>query len=211
MLRLSPGASLEVFDGEGGRYRAVLAEDGALALSGREETSAPRAPIVLAQALIKGDKMELVVQKATELGASAIAPFSSERSVVQLTAARARDRVVRWQRIAEAAARQCGRADVPTVHGVGTLSDVLARGRSIGARSIVLWEREKSRRLAQAAAEADALLVAVGPEGGFSDAEIERARAAGACTASLGERILRSETAPIAALSVLLFLAGELG
>jgi 16S rRNA (uracil1498-N3)-methyltransferase len=211
VLRLSPGAVLEVFDGAGGRYRATLREDGALALGEREEGPA-RAAIVLAQALVKGDKMDLVAQKATELGASAVVPFESERSVVRLSGARAEERVRRWQKIAEEAARQCGRADVPRVHPVMSLAGALEVGRSLGARCIVLWEREKSCRLGQAAAEAAGpLLIAAGPEGGFSDGEIEEARAAGALTASLGARVLRSETAPLAALSVLLFLAGELG
>lgn len=211
VLRLSPGATLEVFDGAGGRYRATLGEDGALALGEREE-GAGRAAIVLAQALVKGDKMDLVVQKATELGASAVAPFESERSVVRLSGARAEERVRRWQKIAEEAARQCGRADVPRVHPVMSLAGALEVGRSLGARCIVLWEREKFCRLGQAAAEAAGpLLIAAGPEGGFSDGEIEGARASGAVTASLGARVLRSETAPLAALSVLLFLAGELG
>jgi 16S rRNA (uracil1498-N3)-methyltransferase len=213
VLRLSPGASLEVFDGEGGRYRARLCEDGALALGPREASPAPRSAIALAPALVKGEKMELVIQKATELGAFAVAPWESERSVVRLAGARARERVERWQKIAQAAARQCGRADVPRVHDIASLDDVLALGRSLGAQAIVLWEQERNLRLSQAAAEAPpgALFLLVGPEGGFTEGEIARARASGARTATLGERVLRAETAPLAALSVLLFLAGELG
>lgn len=212
VLRLSPGARLEAFDGAGGRYRATLEEGGALSLGEREEEVGPRAAIALAQALVKGDKMDLVVQKATELGASAVVPFEAERSVVRLSGARAEERVRRWQKIADEAARQCGRADVPRVHPVASLAGVLDLGRSLGARCVFLWEKEQACRLAQAAASgAGPILVATGPEGGFTEGEIEQARAAGALTASLGARVLRTETAPLAALSVLMFLAGELG
>ncbi len=211
VLRLEPGAALEVFDGEGGLHAARLAADGSLELGPRQQVAARR-PIVLAQALAKGEKMELVVQKATELGATAIAPFSSERAVVKLEGTKASERVERWERIAQAAARQCQRADVPPVWPIASFAALLERARGEGLTALVLYEQERSARLGQAAAQlAGPLLVAVGPEGGFSDSEAALARQMGAQLVGLGPLILRTETAGLAALSVLQFLGGDLG
>ena len=116
VLRLAPGAPVELFDGRGGAWEATI-EPGfaALALGARREALAAGPAITLLFALAKGEKNDLVVQKATELGVARLCPWSAERSVVKLDAAKGRERAERWRRIAEEAARQCGRADVPEV------------------------------------------------------------------------------------------------
>jgi 16S rRNA (uracil1498-N3)-methyltransferase len=211
VLRLREGDELEVFDGAGGRYRATLEADASLRLGPSSADEPSRAPIALAQALAKGDKMELVIEKATELGVAEILPFASERSVVRLEGRRAEERVERWRRIAAAAARQCGRADIPAVQHVGTLESVLDSASRQGARPLFLWERERERRLSHALADFDGpVVLIVGPEGGFSDAEAKLARARGAEPVSLGVRVLRTETVALAALAVAQFLRGEL-
>jgi 16S rRNA (uracil1498-N3)-methyltransferase len=213
VLRLSPGACLEVFDMVGGRYRARLVSEQELELSAREADEAGERTIVLAQALIRGEKMDYVVQKATELGVSAFAPFGAARSVVKLEGGRSGGRVQRWQRIAEEAARQCGRARVPAVHPVGKgLAAVLERARADAWTTLVLFEGERSRGLAAALGEAPGpLLLCVGPEGGFAPEEVDLARRLGAQTVGLGEAVLRAETAGLAALTIARFLEGRLG
>lgn len=210
VLRLRPGDALEVFDGKGGSYPAKVLEDGALALGERSAEAAASAPLVLAQGLAKGEKMDLVVEKATELGATEIAPIATERSIVRLDPKRAEERVERWRRIAAAAARQCGRADVPTVRPVGTLAQLLDQAAERGETCLMLYERETELRLSRALLETEGPVVLItGPEGGFSEAEVELARSHGARTVSLGSRVLRTETVALAALAVAQMLRGE--
>src|SRR3954466_7094557 len=141
VLRLGPGAELEVFDGRGGRFRATLAASG-LEIGAALPSPGRRGDIVLAQALAKGEKMDLVVQKATELGAVRIVPLTTERSVVRLDADRGAARTARWRRIAEQAARQCGRADVPTIDGPGSWDAVFALLRDEPDRRGLLLDPE---------------------------------------------------------------------
>jgi 16S rRNA (uracil1498-N3)-methyltransferase len=211
VLRLQPGAELEVFDGRGGRFRATLAASG-LEIGAPLPSPGRRVDIVLAQALAKGEKMDLVVQKATELGAVRILPLTTERSVVRLDVDRGAARTARWRRIAEQAARQCGRADVPTIDGPGSWEAVFALLRDEPDRRGLLLDPEQAElRLGDAARGAPRLLVAVGPEGGFSPAERGRAIENGLLGVSLGRLVLRSETAGLAALAVVLHVHGELG
>lgn len=212
VLRLQPGAGFEVFDGLGGRYAATLGTDDAIALGPRQDEPTSGRTIVLAQALAKGEKMELVVQKATELGASGLAPFQAARCVVKLEGKKAEERVARWQRIAEEASRQCGRADVPAVQPIETFAGLLERSKAEGARTLVLFEQERALRLSRVLAESQGpVVIVVGPEGGFAPEEIALAEAKGAQAVTLGRRILRTETAGLAALAVARFLEGELG
>ena len=212
VLRLSPGSVLEVFDGKGNRYPARLADGGSLELGPCQPDGPALRTLVLAQALAKGEKMDLVVQKATELGASAIAPFAAARSVVRLDERRARERVERWRRIAREAARQCGRADAPAVRAVASLEGVLEQARAEGAAALVLHEGERKRRLSEALAEgAGPVVIVVGPEGGFATEELDAAWKLGASPVTLGRRVLRTETAGLAALAVARFLEGDLG
>jgi 16S rRNA (uracil1498-N3)-methyltransferase len=210
VLRLEPGAALEAFDGEGGVYPAVVAADGAsLTLGERADARAPGATVWLAFALAKGDRNELVVQKATELGASRLLPFEAERSVVRLDGARAAGRRERWSRIAAEAARQCGRADVPEVALPAALPRILAAAPSGFAR-VLFYEGGGEPLAAAAPPGASGYLALIGPEGGFSDAEVRACLDAGCRPATLGPRVLRAETAAILAAALLQHLYGDL-
>lgn len=216
VLRLRQGDGLEVFDGEGRAWEAVVAsigEDLARIELGEALRRSGAPPITLGQGLAKGDKLELVVQKATELGMSRFVPLQLERSVVRLDEAKGADRARRWRKIAEEAARQSGRADVPAVDEPQSLERFLAAAAERGEAVAVLYEGEREKRLGPwiAANLERPIALVVGPEGGFAPAEIERARAAGCAVLGLGPRILRTETAGVAALAVALHLAGELG
>jgi 16S rRNA (uracil1498-N3)-methyltransferase len=215
VLRLGPGDALEVFDGKGRAWEAEVLEvsrDSATVRLGPLRKASTGRHVSLLQALPKADKLELVLQKGTELGVHAFFPVVSERSVMRLTEAAAETRRVRWQRIADEAARQCGRADVPAVHPVeGLLAAVRALPPT--TRVLVLDEEERTLGLAQAAA-ADArapLALVVGPEGGLERAEVDALRELGAVSVSLGPLVLRTETAALAALAVLRHREGVLG
>jgi 16S rRNA (uracil1498-N3)-methyltransferase len=205
VLRLEPGARIEVFDGQGGRYDGIV-EQGfeAVRLGARQAAPPAAVEIALVVALAKGEKMDLVVQKATELGAARILPFAAERSVVRLEPAKGEERAARWRRIAEEAARQCGRADVPEVRPPAALAGALA-DLAPGTRAFVF--HPGAGRLAGAA---PSLAAVVGPEGGLTDAELRACEAAGAVRASLGPRTLRAETAAIVAVALLQSRFGDL-
>jgi 16S rRNA (uracil1498-N3)-methyltransferase len=206
VLRLAPGARLEVFDGRGGRYDArIEAGFGALRLGPREEARGEAVEIALVAALAKGEKMDLVVQKATELGVARILPFAAERSVVRLDPAKGEERAARWRRIAEEAARQCGRSDVPELRPPATLPGALD-ALAPGTRAFVFHPGG-----GPLAAPGPAPLAAVvGPEGGLTDGEVRACEAAGAVRASLGPRTLRAETAAIVAVALLQARFGDL-
>jgi len=212
VLRLGRGAQLEIFDGSGARYPAEIV--GAATLRIGERIAAPprRVDVVLVQALAKGEKLDLVVQKATELGVTRLVPLASERSVVRLDAERGAVRAGRWRRIAEEAARQSGRADVPRIDAPCSWSEVFAILREDPQRrGLLLDPEERTLRLSAAARGVPKLLIAVGPEGGHSAAERDRAREEGLVPVALGPLVLRTETAGLAALSVVLHVHGELG
>jgi 16S rRNA (uracil1498-N3)-methyltransferase len=212
VLRLQPGAELEVFDGRGSRWPARIEAPGVLRLGARQEAETGVADVWLAQSLVKGEKLDFVVQKATELGATRVVPLAAERSVVRLDEDRGEKRAARLRRIAHEAARQCGRSDVPAVDAPQTLA---ALGELLQAdperRGVLLDPEETTVRLSQAARGTLRLLLAVGPEGGFSPAEREQAVAAGFVPVGLGRLVLRTETAGLAALTIVQHLAGDLG
>jgi 16S rRNA (uracil1498-N3)-methyltransferase len=148
------------------------------------------------QGLAKGDKCDAVVRDATELGATRIVVAVTKRSVVKLDATRAAERQARWARIAQEAARQCGRADSPRIEAPRPWSDAIALAADAPSR-FVLWERATDPlgpALLAALAATDALAFACGPEGGLEDREVDEARAAGWTVASLGPLALRTET-----------------
>jgi len=212
VLRLAPGEVLEVFDGEGGAHEALLAGDAAgltLELGPRHDAPAPAAKVHLAFALARGERCDLAVQKATEVGVARLTPFQAARSVVKLDAARGAERARRWQRIAAEAARQCGRADVPVVDAPGTLAAALAAAPP-GFRTLLFYEAGGEPVAEAVDPAATGHLLVVGPEGGFTPEEVAAALAAGARLASLGPRILRFETAAIVAAALVQHLAGDL-
>ena len=211
VLRLEVGDAVELFDGAGLAAPArVSAMTDVVTVDVGPVREAGRAPpLCIAQALAKGEKMELVIQKATELGAAEIVPFASARAVVKLDAAKAHERVSRWRKIAQEAARQCGRADTPEIAELATLDAVLARPGACG----LLYEGATDVRLGaflDAAGDAPVTML-IGPEGGFTEDEVARSRAAGAAIVGLGARILRTETVALAALAIALHRRGELG
>jgi 16S rRNA (uracil1498-N3)-methyltransferase len=218
VLRLEIGDVVTLFDGQDGEVDARISRVGPRAVELRVEErrqigAADRPALTLIQALAKGEKLDLVVQKATELGVTRIMPVTSARSIPQLEAMRAIGRRARWQKIAREAARQCGRADVPTIEAVTPLATAL-HAISKEAFRLLLWEGARSTRLTGLLPPADQrpheVAVAVGPEGGFSPTEVEAAKAAGFVPAGLGPRVLRTETAALVILSILQFRLGDL-
>lgn len=212
VLRLGPGARVEVFDGAGGRYEGRLEEGlASLSLGPREVSCPPAAEIALLLALAKGEKVDLVVQKATELGVARILPFPAARSVVRLEGPRGEDRARRWRRIAEEAARQCGRTDVPAVAAPQPLAAALT-ALPAGTLTFVLHPAGAPLPHAQEgrAASRPRLAAVVGPEGGLTEDELATCRAAGGMLATLGPRVLRAETAAIVAVAILQARFGDL-
>jgi 16S rRNA (uracil1498-N3)-methyltransferase len=207
VLRMQPGESVTLFSGAGGEYDAVIERMGRSEVEVRVgghraiEREAGR-EVHLALAMPANDRMDWLVEKAAELGAASVQPLVSERSVLRLAGERAAKKQQHWQAIAAAACEQCGRNRVPVVHDVAALSDWVASCDANGAK-LLLSPEDGARPLHAAAPGAPALWVLSGPEGGLSAGERERALAAGFSAVSLGPRILRAETAPIAALSVL--------
>lgn len=217
VLRLGPGAEVEVFDGRGGcrRGRVLEVDESRARVALAEWREAPAAvPVTLGQALVKSDKLEWVIQKATEVGAARIAPLELARSVVRLDSDKVPDRLRRWRRIAEEAARQSGRADVPEVEAPATLDAFLDAAIGRGDAVAMLWEGEKEgQRLGDWVDRnlGRPLSIVVGPEGGLTETEVASARSRGAAIVGLGPRILRTETAGIVGLALVLHHLGELG
>ena len=215
VLRVRAGEPLELFDGRGTIFPAEVEEVGTesaqLTVSAGVAQPAPRM-IIIVQGLPKAEKLQWVLQKGTELGASAFAPVFTERTVVK-PSGREGAKVQRWQRIVEEAARQCGRADVPKVEAPRELLEAV-RGLS-PALVLVLDEEEEALPLSVAVGQelsaARPLALVVGPEGGLARGEVRALQQLGAVTVTLGRRVLRTETAALAALAVLLHLQGELG
>ena len=218
VLRLGPGADLTLFDGRGREARArIVAVDAGQAQvvlevdAPEERLAAAAVPITLVVALLKAEKMDLVVQKATELGAARIVPARADRSVVRLDAARAASRLARWRKIAREAARQCGRADLPAIDEPRELGAALEAAPEAAWKAIFFeGARATSLRAALPAKPPPAVVLAVGPEGGFADEEVELAREAGYVVVGLGPRLLRAETAALAALAAVGYALGDL-
>lgn len=217
VLRLRPGDALEVFDGTGARHAATIREADprrCVLLLGASLPSNAESPfpIVLAQCLSAGEKMDWTIEKAVELGVSAIVPLQSRRSVVRLDEDRARRRAEHWQRLIVAACMQCGRDRLPELAPVRSLEDWLA-GPVAGAPRLVLapGAAVSIGELAAPAGSDGPAVVLVGPESGLADEELEQARSAGFIPVSMGPRILRTETAGLAALAVLQARFGDLG
>jgi 16S rRNA (uracil1498-N3)-methyltransferase len=208
VLRVEPGQVVLVFDGGGTEIEARVLAVGArtieLELGERRAVALAPVTITLLQGVPKGDRMDLIVQKATELGVSRIVPVLAQRAVARPSASRAR----RWQTIAQEAARQSGRADVPEVTPPIALPEAVAEVRE-GTR-LVLWEEEHGRPL-RSALQGDArIALLVGPEGGLSVEEVVEARTHGFLPVGLGPRILRVETAAIVAVALVQAASGGL-
>jgi len=217
VLRLREGDTLLATDGTGAEYmlRIVTTPEGIGGTIERKGSPRRESPlkITLVQAVPKKELMDLVVQKAVELGVSEIRPVLSARTVVSLKGPRQRAREERWERIIAAAVAQSGRTRLPRLRKVQTWEEFLKEPVDADLK-VMLCEGGGNRELAEVlrAVESPAgVLVAVGPEGGWAAGEKEDARRAGFECAGLGPRTLRTETAGLAALSVLQFVCGDLG
>lgn len=213
VLRLRDGAAITLFDGRGGEHAATLqqAGDRAAALIHRFDAVERESPfaVTLVQAWMTGDKPEWTVEKAVELGVAAIVLVPAQRSVVVLDESRRAKREQRLRDIVIAACCQCGRNRVPPLQAAATLEEGLRHALQAAGRGVLLAPAADTP-LAQAAAAAPALALAVGPEGGFDADEQALARRLGYATVSFGRRILRTETAGVAALAALQALHGDL-
>lgn len=218
VLRLGIGDALTVLDGRGKVYEAVVEQAGREAVSCAitNESAAGGAlsvRITLVQGLPKGDKMDLIVQKATELGVFRLIPLVCERSVVKLSGDKPQRRIERWQRIAQEAAKQCRRPDVPEVLPPTGWEEVL-NGMPDDVNALIPWEEENQKTLKKTLGESELqgdVYVFIGPEGGFTAAEVELARSRGVRPVTLGPRILRTETAGLAVTAIILYQFGDLG
>ena len=210
VLRLEAGAEFWLFDGAGRRAEVVLSSlTKRLAVAEIRsvlEIEPPRPSIELVQVVGKGDKMDLVVRQCTELGVSSIRPVWSERSVAERRARRPR-----WQSIALDAVRVSGRAFAPQIHEPVELEVWLAEPRADVSLCFTGAEARGLREFADLCSSAARIEAVVGPEGGFSERELDALRAAGTSPASLGAFTLRTETAGAVAVALLMYLSGRLG
>jgi len=212
VLRLAPGDTVVATDGDGRDYTVRLDSVGDAA-RGTVLAVAPGASesplaITLVQGVPKGDKMEAIVRAVTELGVARVRPALCERTIVRLEPGRWRERARRWQRIAREAAKQCGRAVIPEVETPRPLAECL----DAADLALCFWEGggvPLHEALAAATAPRSVLLL-IGPEGGLAPAEVTAARAGGLTVASLGPRILRTETAGPAVVAILQARFGDL-
>lgn len=213
VLRLVPGDAVVLFDGKGGEYPATVSQvrKGAVRVTTGArrgiERESPLA-IILAQAVSAGEKMDFTLQKAVELGVSAIQPLESSRSVVHLDGARAQKRLAHWRKVVLAACEQCGRNRIPEVEPLKPFDQWLAEAGAPRGRYLL----SPGARIGLGALESPGspLVLLAGPEGGFSPEEEAAAQAAGFIPVRLGPRILRTETAALAALAAMQALWGDL-
>lgn len=215
VMRARAGEAIMVLDGNGNAYRAVLVSierDGTRARI--EETlsleTEPGVRITVAQALGKGDKFEQVIQHGTEAGASAFVPVRAERCVVDVPVSKVADRMARWRQIAKSAAEQSGRLRIPEIREPERLA-ALAPGLSADAVALFLHAESAislSSVLGECPGPPAGVVLFVGPEGGWSPAEVSVARSANLRPVTLGPRILRTETAALVAVSQILYHFG---
>ena len=213
VLRMKPGDQVMVSDGEGMQYLCALEtfDTGRVwfeIVDTWEENRELSSKICLFQGLPKSDKMELIIQKATELGVYEVVPVVTGRTVVRLDEKKAQKKTARWNAIAESAAKQSGRSRIPRVREAMTFSEALA---SAGELDVLLIPYEKAegmeatRQVIEGIRSGQSVGIFIGPEGGFEEAEVEQAVALGAAPVTLGRRILRTETAGFVMLSMLLY------
>jgi len=214
VLRLKPGDGFTVFDGRGGEYPATVTTISKTTVQisidtiEQRDTESPLA-IHLLQGVSRGERMDFVVQKATELGVQRITPVLTEFSVVKLSSDRAKKRVQHWSNISISACEQCGRNILPTIDAPQPLRNWF--GDNLGAADTRLLLRpDANLSLTTLEQTGGNITLLVGPEGGFSEAEYEQAEIAGFTAVRFGPRILRTETAAIAAIAVLQSLHGDL-
>ena len=213
VLRMRPGEAVAISDGDNLKYRCVVEgyEEGRAVLAIQQrmpvDTELP-CRITLFQGLPKQDKMELIVQKAVELGASQVVPVATRRSVVKLDEKKAAKKLQRWQQISESAAKQAGRVYIPQVSSVLSYQEALEKAGELDVLLIpyeLAEGMEEARKVVASIAQGQSVGIFIGPEGGFEKEEVDAAIHQGAKAITLGRRILRTETAGLAILSILMF------
>ena len=215
VLRIRPGAAVRVFDGRGREWEArveSVTRQGVRLHLGAPATPLPEPglPLHLALSALKGDRMEWVIQKGTELGVAEIAPLITARTESAARPALGGTRQERWEKVASGAAEQCGRAVVPRIAPTRRLAELLAE--PLEGQRLILREPPSAPPLgSRPAPGAAGLWLLIGPEGGWEQAELEAASAAGFSAVSLGPRVLRAETAAVAAVAAAGLLWGDLG
>jgi len=212
VLRLKPGSAITLFDGGGMVYQAKITAVNKTTVETRI-LSCHQHPVVppflsVAQAVIKGSKMDLIIQKATELGVAALLPIISQHCDIKSASA---NQMSRWQRIAHESCKQCDRPTPMLCHEVVALPQLLTQAEEFSSK-VIFWENETTRTINDLPdlQAAQRVLLLIGPEGGFSQQEAESAISHGFSPVSLGPRILRAETAAIAAMAIIQFLLGNL-
>ena len=213
VLRMQPGHQLRLFNGDGKDYTATITEAGKKNVTvtiESAEANATESPltIVLGQTLSKGDRMDYAVQKAVEMGVTTIAPLTTERSDVKLKGDREEKRLRHWQQVAISAAEQCGRAKVPNILPVMTVAEWLQYSQTFDLRLVLHHRTEHSLNTLEKPAS---VALMIGPEGGLSADEIALAEQNGFLPVALGPRVLRTETAPVAAMALCQWLWGDIG
>jgi len=218
VLRLKAGAHITAFDGVGHEYEAVVDE---LAgdmihcriLQTRAGAPAERLSIILGQAMPKAEKLEWVIQKATELGVAEIVPLVTEYAVPHIAPHRVATKLSRWERIAREACKQCGRSTIPRLWPPTSLHDFYAAFQGSDLK-LVVWEEEHTRSLRSTLATMAAIAsvaVVIGPEGGLAASEVAAGESFGFLPVGLGQRILRTETASLVSVALLQHRFGDLG
>ncbi len=217
VLRLREGDEITLFDGSGQTYQGRIVQDRPTSLVVKVEAiscSKSDSPleITLAQSLLKGEKMDYLVQKATELGIREIIPFFSSRSIPLLEKSKKSEKHYRWEKIAIEASKQCGRGYLPRIAPPCNFSEMLSLGHDESVR-LILYEREGNRlkEVLKELKDRKKIFSVIGPEGGFSEEEIEQSKKKGFIPIYLGERILRAETASLCLLSILQYELGDIG
>ena len=217
VLRLKAGDEILVFDGSGKEFEGTIVEEGRSSVTVKIQgifSSKGDSPleVTLAQSLLKGEKMDYLIQKATELGVKEIIPFFSSRSVPLLEKSRRPNRHHRWEKIAVEASKQCGRRVVSKIESLQDYSGML-RAASTDHLRLILWEGGgiKLKEVLEKSGEKTKIFFVIGPEGGFSPDEVDKAKRAGFVAVTLGKRILRAETASLCLLSILQYEWGDLG
>ena len=213
VLRMQAGQALQLFNGDGQDYRATITEAGKKHVqvevqeAAENETESPLR-VVLAQTLSKGDRMDYAVQKAVEMGVSEIVPLTTERCDVKLKGDREDKRLRHWQQVAISAAEQCGRARVPEIQPVMTVQQWLEHARACDLRLVLHHRTERSLNTLE---KPSSIALMIGPEGGLTAEEIALAESHGFLPVALGPRVLRTETAPVAAIALCQWLWGDIG
>jgi 16S rRNA (uracil1498-N3)-methyltransferase len=212
VLRLKAGHPLILFNGNGGEFEAKLVNvekrQAIVRIGSFHDISRESSLIThLGLGISKGERMDIALQKAVELGVSQITPLFTEHCVVQLTGSRALKKQEHWQAVVISACEQSGRNSIPALNSVGTFNDWLSR---IQAATKLILDPEASTALSMIKLQKPEVAMTVGPEGGFSQAEIEQARLAGFQGVTLGPRVLRTESAALASLAAVQCLWGDL-